>query len=727
MIAALWGASAAAGAVEDFCFLQVSDLHVGPYARGNPKPGKADRSVREIAWFCEQAHRPQPLTAEGGTTPRPSFVIATGDLTEYGVIHATWDHFEAFFKPLDLPLYVSPGNHDNTWTNMQPIMRRRHGGDHYSFDRFGCHFVNINTATPQEPVPSLEQRTLTWLADDLREVAPETPVFIFCHHPLSSREFAYPIEQLQFLDVLEGHNVALLLMGHGHSARHERWSTLDSVMGGTTYNPRPNDPRAGYAIVSVVDGTLRVGYRHLSPDRGFNMVFTKPITPAKVPSLELIEPRQENVHGRKAIVATGASVRLRIRVANGAAESATASIDNEDNRKCELHGPNNNARKPVLTGNVDCSKLSPGWHYVRLQAAVGGYELDEAIPLLVPAPPSLRVAATRLSAGIKAAPLVLDDDNIVVATTAGTLEHISFAAAEPRRKHLLDTEVEILDAPAMRDGRLYVSAAENGVYCVGLDGDVLWRHDVGEAVIGTPALDDRSVYVGDLEGNVHRINRQSGEIEWSTHHADFSIEQPLTLHEGVLYFGAWDGFVYAVHTIDGKQKWKSRGPAGHLPETKYRSRYYAPADCAPIVLGDRIYVCDRSYRLGGYGLDGAFLGQLSAGVAAISPTANRDGFYARGSNEGLTCYDATGMQRWSHPLALGRFPAGVAATGRFVFACSNRGSVSCHDSTNGKALWTYEATPDLHVMAPVSCSTQDAVFVAGMDGTVTRIRGLFSP
>ncbi|MBN1853048.1 MAG: PQQ-binding-like beta-propeller repeat protein, partial [Pirellulales bacterium] len=709
--------------IPNFCFLQISDIHLDPHPAGGTAPGPEDRSIEEIAWFCAEAFQPQRLEPSGIVTGVPSFTFVTGDLTEYGVIHQTWKDFQDLFERLDMPVFITPGNHDNTWTGMQHIMRARHGGDHYSFDRFGCHFIAFNTATPQEPVPTIEQRTLAWIQNDLAKVAKNTPIFLFCHHPLSSNEFAKPYEQLRLLQAIENHHVVLLLMGHGHSARHERWGSLDSVMGGETW--REN---TGYNIISVVDGILRVVYRYRDPVRGMQLLLEKPLARQPSPGMRITMPSGRTVHGQDTPVLAAPDCLVSVNVTGGAPKRIVATLDNEPNTTMDLepvdgHGihahPN---RSGTYRANLVVGDMLAGAHFVHVTAEFESGRIERA-KTIVYEPADAPVAATRFEfrAGIRAQPLLLPTGPIV-ATTEGLIRNIEQAQHEmpPMPAGMLG--VEILHPAACGDNILYVSAAEKGVCALGIDGRELWRCDVGAVVYGTPALDADRIYVGDLEGFVHALDRKNGTRIWSRRHAEYSIEQPLLLRQGMLYFGAWDGYVYAIQANDGTLLWKQPGPAGHRAQDQFKSRYYAPGDCPPIVIGDRLFVVDRAYVLGSYSLSGEYLGEIADGVSGIGAAHDGKHFYTRGVEKGLARYDGRGERIWSNPIPLGRFPIPPTEAGNVVYACSNRGLLAAVDAEEGKILWRYQVTPQLPVMAPVAADVDGNVYVAGMDGTVTRLR-----
>ncbi len=714
-LAALMTAPSAGGQkIEDFCFLHISDMHVNPRPAGTPDSA-ADPHLEPLGWVCRQAREVQPAAPGGPPFMKPAFVAATGDLTEYGVIGTTWSAFEAALACLSVPLYVVPGNHDNTWTAMMHIMRQRHNGDHYAFDRFGCRFLAINSATPQEPVPSIEQRTLTWLAGELDKTPPDRPVFVFMHHPLHTTEFAKPYEQLRLLETLGGHNVALVLMGHGHNASHQRWNTLDSVMGGSTFGPN-----AGCGIVTVQDGRLRVTYRFRDESRPPQLLVDKPLTPPAAPSLRIASPAVSATGGDAPKIARK-HLPVVAETSGEAAAKVTASVDDREANTADLRPVRRDGAAERFEGPIPLAGLVPGMHFLKVTAAFPGYRIERAGEFLLDPPNGpVRARRLRLDAGVKAAPVFIGDE-VVVATTAGKVFRVAFDGAAPRAREFHDAGVEILHTPAVEGELLYVAAAEKGVRCVGLDGRIRWTCDVGAPVYGTPAVAGGRVYVGDLAGAVHAIERETGRKVWSRTHATFSIEQPLTFHDGVLYFGAWDGLLYAVAAADGELKWKQPGPAALSGEDKYKSRYYAPGDCPAVVAGDRLFVCDRARFLGRYALNGEYLGQVAVQTAAVGPGADGRSVLARGETGGVTRYDAAGQVVWSRPVAAGRFAAAPVETGGRVAICSNRGLLTLLDAADGRVVAEYQVTPDLHVMAPAAMDTSGRVVVAGMDGSVTRV------
>lgn len=76
-----------------------------------------------------------------------------------------------------------------------------------------------------------------------------------------------------------------------------------------------------------------------------------------------------------------------------------------------------------------------------------------------------------------------------------------------------------------------------------------------------PLVAGDMTYVGVV--NEHRLEaRKGGSVQWSFT-AGGRITRPPVLHNGTLYFGSHDGYVYAVDQQDGSLQWRFLGGANH--------------------------------------------------------------------------------------------------------------------------------------------------------------------
>ncbi len=201
-------------------------------------------------------------------------MLLTGDLAD----HATDEEYEQLRKllaPLQAPLYVLPGNHDD-----RRALHRHFavpGGDGepvcYSVDLGPLRLVVLDTTRPGEATGALEGEQLDWLDAELA-AAPEQPTLLAMHHPplvigvpaWDEIGLAAP-DRLALGDVIEGHEqVRRIVCGHFHSTITGELAGRGVLVVPSTYVQTRLDFQVreleltselpGFAVHAVVDGEL---------------------------------------------------------------------------------------------------------------------------------------------------------------------------------------------------------------------------------------------------------------------------------------------------------------------------------------------------------------------------------------------------------------------------------------------------------------------------------------
>ncbi len=713
---------------DDFAFVQISDVHISPHLERMGGQG-AVRGAESIKWICRHAVGPQHLAPADLKLSAPSFGFATGDLTEYGVIDDTWDVYLRAFDELPYPVYHLPGNHDNTWVAMYHVMRDLYGGENYSFDKHGCHFVCINSASPQEPVPTIDGKTRAWLRQDLGSIPPGTPVFIALHHPLYSGEFA-PAEYETLIDLLRDYNVVAMLYGHGHGVSHRDIDGIDGVMGGSTYGKN-----AGYAVFDVQDARLRVAYHYFKKpgkdngagEPGWRIVLDKPIRRELPKRLFALDVDQINWDVRHVAVRLNERPPLVVRVTPavgiGVSDLAELTFEIDGQQVASTRSDSDDK----LTHRFDTRDLTPGRHLLtaRLKTTDGASDLRTAffeVPFtLTDSRVGAMVSRQDFPAAIKAGPVVADDQ-VFVAGTDGVVRALDTTLTQTLWQ--FETGGEILGTPAWSDELLVFGSGDGKIYAVDSSGKEVWQHEVGLPVYGWPLITGGTVYIGDNGGRMHALDLQTGAPRWTFARADYAIESQPCLWGGQLVFGAWDGYLYALDTASGKLAWKTWGPKS---SAGVAARYYAPADCGPIAIDDHLFVCDRGYVLGQYARGGEPGSRIDEKIAGIARAGDGRSFYGRALDDRVCKFGPDGKKIWETKAEAGRFPIPPTCHAGTVYVCSNGGLLQALDAKDGAIQWSYRCTPGFYVMAPVAVDDVGACYVAGMDGSLTRLQVVRSP
>ena len=153
--------------------LHLSDTHILP-------PGEllydSIDSAAHLRLIVEQIQRMRPA---------PDVVVVTGDLADHPE-PVCYRHFLEIINPLEMPVYVAPGNHD-----LPDVMQRAFAGtncfpvddDTYQFavEELTFRILVLNSRAEGTELPGFDEARLSWLDNQL--CSSDKPVVIAIHHP----------------------------------------------------------------------------------------------------------------------------------------------------------------------------------------------------------------------------------------------------------------------------------------------------------------------------------------------------------------------------------------------------------------------------------------------------------------------------------------------------------------------------------------------------------------
>ncbi|MGI8907679.1 MAG: PQQ-binding-like beta-propeller repeat protein [Candidatus Sumerlaeaceae bacterium] len=687
----------------NFSFIHMSDIHVDTWTT-MPLDLSAARSFKCVSMLKDLDRvelRPYTVTA-----PRPSFFIATGDNTEFGFAGVTGDVLNRYFHGVKQPVFFATGNHDNTWVPPTKWFKERYGGENYSFDFGGCHFIALNSCTLHDPNPSFGEETIGFIRNDLRTRDNSTPIFCFCHHPLHGGEFASKYDGDRVLDALRTHNAVLFLVGHGHSSVTFDFAGIPGVMGGSTFT-NGKQPTEGYNIVSVDGDKLRVAYRRM-------------IDPsASKPMLERTIPKRANypsILTQAGLVQVDGCRKLQISASIGGMAaplaSATYELDDETSGRLNVSGA-------TASASLYTTDVLNGSHFVRFTFSdQQGNSYQRSAPVYLDLPGGSGTATAKwrrqLGGSSRSTPLV-HEGGLYIGANDG--KFYAFDAATGNPLWTFNAGCEIACGAAYFNGSILFGSGDGKFRALTLDGKEKWRYDGKLPVFSSPVVDAQGVvYFGSNDGVLTALDAATGRVRWRNTDAQYSIESKPLLHEGRLYVGAWDGYIYCVNCADGRTQW--RKPGTH--NQKRVVRYYAPADATPVIANRKLFVSDRGYYGGVYNLDGVFEGKIADDVTAFGTSADGRSLYLRNTKSGLSKIDTQTTTIWESQLVAGRVPSAPIEQAGRVFVITNRGDLNVLDAGTGMVQCRYRVTPRLYVMGSPAVDG-NTVYACGQDGVLTAI------
>lgn len=152
---------------------QITDLHVQP--AGGLAYGVVDTN-HLLKAAVAQLNRLQP---------QPDLVVATGDLVDEGT-EAEYDMLKSLLAPLQAPLYLGLGNHDNrdafrkVFSDLPYVPST--GLIQYTIEDFPVRMLMLDTLVDGEGYGEMDEPRLHWLESQLAAI-PDRPTIVFMHHP----------------------------------------------------------------------------------------------------------------------------------------------------------------------------------------------------------------------------------------------------------------------------------------------------------------------------------------------------------------------------------------------------------------------------------------------------------------------------------------------------------------------------------------------------------------
>lgn len=152
---------------------QISDFHVAvPGSELDRQQHTSARLERAVAQL-------------GRLDPRPDLVLCTGDLVQDGE-PAEYQRLVALLRPLPMPYYVIPGNHDDREGVRAAFAGHGYlptsGPLCYVVDAGPLRLIGLDTLVPRAPHGHVDSEQTAWLDARLGE-ATDRPTVIFVHHP----------------------------------------------------------------------------------------------------------------------------------------------------------------------------------------------------------------------------------------------------------------------------------------------------------------------------------------------------------------------------------------------------------------------------------------------------------------------------------------------------------------------------------------------------------------
>lgn len=209
-------------------FIHLTDLHIGTADDDHLHSDTTETLL-------------QVLDLVATVTPKPQFVIASGDLTNRGDAESFRRLKNIMDARIDVPVIYALGNHDTRpgfYEGMEIASEDPNAPYDHDTVIGGIHIITLDSSTPGLIGGKIDPQQFEWLAAALDRHA-DLPKLIVVHHPPALGEEAdvthwrtihFPQSE-QFREMLKGRNIIGILSGHIHHDRVSVWHGIPVVVG----------------------------------------------------------------------------------------------------------------------------------------------------------------------------------------------------------------------------------------------------------------------------------------------------------------------------------------------------------------------------------------------------------------------------------------------------------------------------------------------------------------
>ncbi len=159
----------------------------------------------------------------------------------------------------------------------------------------------------------------------------------------------------------------------------------------------------------------------------------------------------------------------------------------------------------------------------------------------------------------------------------------------------------LLAAPALAQNMFHGNSAHTGVYAAPGPrnaGQVKWTFKAGGPIVTSPSAADGVIYFGAMDGHLYAVAQQSGQEKWN-----FKSKMPIAsspaVADGLVYFVSSSGALAALDTATGKPKWvfpteferkfEAKHLHGYPPDTQTIPDAWDLFSSSPAVAGGKVY------------------------------------------------------------------------------------------------------------------------------------------
>jgi outer membrane protein assembly factor BamB len=240
--------------------------------------------------------------------------------------------------------------------------------------------------------------------------------------------------------------------------------------------------------------------------------------------------------------------------------------------------------------------------------------------------------------------------------------------------------------PSYARGVLYVTTnLGTAVARSAFTGKLVWRRDMGTPIRAEPTVLGNRIYFGGYDGNIYAIRAGNGSSAWTTH-VGAQMESPPAAGGGRLYVSDLGGHMRALDATTGRVLWtlSTSGAVKHGPALVDGRLYFG--DYAGVMYCVRASDGHVIWRTSTHGLSSGF----RSGTFFSTPSVAYGRVYIGNTDHKVYAFEASnGQVAWTYTMPDWAYGSPAVSAGR-VFTTSWDGTFVALSARTGALLWRHK-------------------------------------